>query len=152
MPDLTVACQHTGFYYLNGVKFEKDLWQKVLTGKMSLKEKILDTLGCALDDISEDRLLDILLDAYKAKQHRIKELANENAYERDLLERERMRLIQEQQRMRGDPLYNAGGDYFFRYDRQKFRVCVQGNQIELFEQRGNVAWAVQQIDRAEWLK
>ncbi len=28
----------TGFYYLNGVKFEKDLWQQVMTGKMSFSE------------------------------------------------------------------------------------------------------------------
>jgi len=38
-PAIEWANEH--YYYLNGVKFGKDLWEKVVTGKMSFKE-ILD--------------------------------------------------------------------------------------------------------------
>ena len=41
------------------------------------KQKILNALDCALGDLSEGRLLDILLDAYQAKKNEIGRLESE---------------------------------------------------------------------------
>ena len=67
---------------------------------MTIKQKLLDALGNTLDHISEERLIDILLDAFKAKQDEIEKLRSENSYERQRLRQERDTLENERLRMR----------------------------------------------------
>ena len=100
---------------------------------MSTKQKIIDALGCALDDISEDRLLDILLDAYEAKKHEIEVLEGANAREREDMYHERERMREEYRCMRSDPLYSPEGVYYFTLDEQRFTVVVRGRKIDLME-------------------
>ena len=117
---------------------------------MSTKDKILKALDCALDDIGEGRLIDILLDAYKGKQRRIEELEGENERERQDLHAARDKIMYEMDQMRQNPLYGAGGDYFFVCDGRKYHVRVQG-KVDMCERRGTVDYAAQQIGPGEFL-
>ena len=117
---------------------------------MTTKDKILKALDCALDDISEGRLVDILLDAYKAKNRRIEELEAENESERQGLHRDREGIRQELHKMRCDPLYGAGGDYFFVCDGRRYHVRVQG-RVDMYERRGTVDYAAQSISPGDFL-
>lgn len=97
---------------------------------MSIKKKILGVLDVSLDEITEHRLLDILIDAYHAKQKRINELAGANAREREDIHLQREQMAQEHRRMRTDPLYCASGTYLFEYDhRTQVQVDVQGFRV-----------------------
>lgn len=120
---------------------------------MSTKQKILVILDDVLDDVSEQRLLDILLDAYQARQAEIKKLKSEIAYERENLHRLQESTTDEYRRMRSDPLYGAFGEYFFELpgkQRQFFCVRVQGKRFEMFERKGNVDFMCRQMSREEW--
>ena len=117
---------------------------------MSVKEKILDALDVAIDDVSELRLVDILLDAYKLKVKRIEELNAENAMERERLYAERDMMAQERHKMRSDPLYCAAAEYYFSCDGRKFGIHIQGPRIDMFERRNNVDIRAQQLSRSEW--
>lgn len=78
---------------------------------MDAKQKLLEALCITFDDLSEARLLDILLDAYKAKKERIVQLEGENAHEREVLQSEREALLAERRRMQTDPTYFVSGDF-----------------------------------------
>lgn len=117
---------------------------------MTVKDKILAALGCALDEISETRLIDILLDAYEKKKQRIAVLEGENAHERARLEFEHDKMREEYRRMLNDPLYCAGGEYFFCLDGRRFCFRVQGHHVEMFERRGIHDFAAIQHSAREW--
>ena len=117
---------------------------------MSVKQKILDGLGCALDHISEERLIDILLDAYKAKQRHIEQLEGENAHEREMLHAEHESLRREQEKMRRDPLYCAHGRYFFAVNGRRFIVDVQGGQIDMCEREKRIDVRAQRLSAEEF--
>ena len=115
----------------------------------SVKQKLLRALDCLLDDISEERLVDILLDAYKAKRDRITELEGENARERVLLQTEREQIHDAHRRMNSDPLYGASGRYYFVVNKRKFCVQIEGGRrIQMFERQAHIDFAAEQI-RAE---
>ncbi len=109
---------------------------------MNTKQKILDALDIAIDDLSEDRLIDILLDAYKDTRRQLNEVKFENARERETIRRERERMQEDHRRMREDPLYCAQGEYYFVYDKRMFGVRIQGRKIDMFERRPGVGHGV----------
>lgn len=74
---------------------------------MNKRSRILEALDNVVDDLSEERLLDILLDSYSAKKQRIKELESENARERQDLRDTQEQLREDMRRMRSDPFYGA---------------------------------------------
>ena len=117
---------------------------------MTTKKKIIAALGCALDDISEERLLDILLDAYAGKKKRIQELERENLAERERLHQDLECIRREQDRMRSDPLYSLGGDYYFFCNGRKMLVQVQGGQIQMCERIGTIDYCAKQVARESW--
>ena len=99
---------------------------------MTSKAKILEALDIALDDVSEDCLLDILLDAYKSKDQAILRLEGENAREREDMHQERERMREEYDRRRSDPLYcTAIGEYYFIDNGCRYRVRVQSGHVSL---------------------
>lgn len=104
---------------------------------MDSKQKLLEALCITFDDLSESRLLDILVDAYKAKKKRIAQLEAENAHERETLRAEREALLSERRQMRSDPLYCATGDYFFECNGHRFAVQVHGAHVQMFERARN---------------
>lgn len=117
---------------------------------MPSKQKILDALDVAIDDLGEDRLIDILLDAYKAKNDRILQLEGENCHERLVLQSERESLREESRRMRSDPLYGPGGHYFFLVNDHKIKVIVQGGRIDVFERLKDIIYPAQIVSPADW--
>ena len=117
---------------------------------MTTKQKILAALDCALDDLSEERLVDILLDAYERKKARIVELEAENAAERQRIHAERKALQREQHRLSSDPLYGARGEYFFTLDGRYFSVSISGRDIYLTERRIGYLWSYLQISHEDW--
>ncbi len=104
---------------------------------MTNKQKLLDALGCALDEINEDRLIDILVDAYKAKKQRIVELESANCLERQRLHDERNSLLDERRRMREDPTYWVHSRYCFNHNGKGFFVMIDGPRVSLYESLGN---------------
>ena len=117
---------------------------------MSIKQKLIDALDCTIEDINEDRLVDILLDAYKTRGDQITHLEGENAQERERLYAEFESIKREQKRMREDPLYCATGEYFFNCNGHNFGVRVQGYRIDAFERQGNIDFAGREMSLAEW--
>ena len=118
---------------------------------MTIKEKILEALGgCVLDDISESRLIDILVDAHAALRQRIADLEGTNAVEREDLHQSQDRIQEEMHRMRSDPLYCAQGDYYFECNGRKFCVSVHGHRMELFERQRHVDLNGRQMTPKEW--
>ena len=117
------------------------------------KQKILDALDCVIDDLSEDRLIDLLVDAYESKKRRIIELTSENAREREQLHQDREQIHKEMRLMRTDPLYAPAGEYFFKVPgtKTKFGVRIHGLRIEGYSgtEGGNFIIAAQQIPRWE---
>lgn len=121
---------------------------------MSIKEKILSALDCALEDITEDRLIDILLDAYQAKTQQIVKLQGENAAERERLHHDHEMLREEHRRMRMDPLYGADGEYFFSCNGRKFNIKVRGGKIDMFERSSSAScdFVAQRMSMDEWTR
>lgn len=117
---------------------------------MSTKEKILSALGCSLEDLSESRLLDILLDAYQDKKDRIEELESANVQEREKLHTAEENIRRELRQMRMDPLYGVHGDFFFSTGEREFCVQVQGGMISMFERRGGFDFIARPLSRDEW--
>lgn len=105
---------------------------------MPHKQKLLDALNITFDDLSEDRLLDILLDAYKAKKQRIAALEVENAQERERLQNDLECVRRERQRMREDPLYCVAGEFFFKGRSCIIGVVVRGGHIQAFERQSGI--------------
>lgn len=116
-----------------------------------MKQKILEALDCVLEDVGEDRLVDILVDAYNAQKERLEASVTENNAERQHMHDERERMKQEHHRMRTDPLYCAAGAFFFvDGDGRTFIVQIKGFKIEMCERRGTIDYAAQQISREEF--
>lgn len=99
---------------------------------MTIKQKILDALDATLDDLDEDRLLQMLLDAYAQKKLRIASL--------------------EQQ---------PTGEYFFRHRRptgadtnfdQRFVVRIAGGNVSMFERCNSYDVAIQQMSLGDFNK
>ena len=121
---------------------------------MNTKQKILKAIDCAIDDIGEDRLVDILLDAFKAKKARIAELEGQlTAAAREVHDVWESRRL-ERHEIRTNPLYSAAGEYFFIVNDRKFMIQVFGPRIEMFERCGKIDHAAQIINRdhfeAKW--
>jgi hypothetical protein len=112
---------------------------------MTVKTKILEALNITFDDISEDRLLDILLDAYKSKDQAILRLEGENA-----CERERMR--GEYHRMRSDPLYCREGAYYFAIEKARFTVLVQSDRVDLMARSHGHDVIATPMSPEDWLR
>ena len=113
-----------------------------------MKQKLLAALGITLDDVSEERLLDILLDAYKAKQKQIQQLEGENGHEREMLHAEREKLRDELHRVRSDPLYGASGQFWFLGGLPQVSYCVtiqSGKAVEMYERHGKIDYRMQAI-------
>jgi hypothetical protein len=122
---------------------------------MSVKNKILAALDYALEDISEDHLIDILLDAYKAKKDHIRKLEAENEHERNDIYHERQRMREEAKCMRSDPLYCREGVYYFLSNGRKFTVMVQGGRVnlsELHRENPNIDINACPLSLEEWLR
>ena len=119
---------------------------------MDNKQKILEALDVAIDDIKESRLLDILLDAYKDQKRQIAELKAENSAERESMYHERESMKAEHRRMREDPLYCASGNYYFVCNGRRFVVSVQGFKMEMFEQNESIHHFAQQLSPSEFNK
>ena len=117
----------------------------------SIKQKLIAALDIALEDVGEDRLLDILLDAYASKKREIEKLKNENAGERQYLRKQHDDLVREQHRLRSDPTYGARGEYFFaREGGYKFRVSVTAGGVDLFEYRLGVEYCILSLSPGAW--
>jgi hypothetical protein len=123
---------------------------------MNVKEKILEVLDCALDDLSEERLLEILLDAYKAKKQRISDLENQHAGIQLAQQRDHESVMEERRRMRNDPTYAMAGEYFFIQHRgvqyNKFIVRIAANFVELLERNPTYDMMISQVPREEFMK
>jgi hypothetical protein len=120
---------------------------------VTIKNKLLDALDITLEDVSEERLIDLLLDAYKVKERRIEVLEGENAHEREDMHHEREKMREEYRRMRSDPLYwREGGVYYFRDYTKCHTVLIQGGQVRLMERIKDVDIAVPQVKQEEWLR
>ena len=117
---------------------------------MNIRKKLLDALDLTIDDLSEDCLVDILLDVHKRNQQQIKQLQGENSHEREMIHEEREIMKRDYQRMHEDPLFCTSGEYFFRYGRQLFCVNIQGHQINMFERKGRSDAVARQLSRDEW--
>lgn len=117
---------------------------------MKTKQKILAALDCALDDINEDQLIDILLDAYKAKKDRISQLEGENCHERMIMHSERENMHREYQRMRSDPRYFATGEYFFAVNQHKIGVIIQSGKISVYERVKHVDYSGMEMTWPDW--
>ena len=101
---------------------------------------------CRIDEINENRLLDILLDAFAAQKEKIEALRGENAHERQCMRSERQLLQAEFQRMRRDPLYCAMGEYRFVGEKGAiFHVHVQGTEINMYKRHNSIDYAMQQV-------
>lgn len=120
---------------------------------MSTKTKIIDALGCALDDVPEDLLLDILLDAYAAKKNEIGRLNREVDMAHAETHREHERMKEERHRMRSDPTYCLDGAVvYFLASGRPFSVVVQNRHVNLHERMGEIDVAAQSVSLVEWLR
>lgn len=121
---------------------------------MPNKEKLLEALDCTIDDVSEERLVDVLLDSYAKMKERIKVLEAENSGERERLHYEMNNIQEERMKMRRDPTYWTAGDFYFidhvALMGQKMRVRIVGTKIELSQRRGNVDFVMRQVSGTEW--
>jgi hypothetical protein len=123
---------------------------------VSVKGKLIKALDITIADLDEDRLVDILLDSYRQKNGRIRQLEGENAAERERLHQGLECIRRERERLHNDPLYGAAGEYFFeiaprgKSPRQFFCVRVHGHRIDAFEHRESYDYAMRQMDRSEW--
>lgn len=117
---------------------------------MNTKQKILAALDYALDETSEARLLDILLDAYKSKKDEIQRLRTENQQTRQDLYNEREAMADERHKMRTDPLYSATGQYLFLVNHHKIAVTVRGARISISEKVCQVNYEGQQLPPEMW--
>lgn len=117
---------------------------------MSIKEELLKALDCALEDISEERLVGILIDAYQAKKTRIADLEGANAADREMWNREMELTRAERYRMHADPLYRMDGDYYFKHNSQAFIVRILGGGINMFVRVNNVDCWARQLSPKEW--
>lgn len=117
---------------------------------MSYKQKLLEALNITFDDLSESRLLDILLDAYKAKKERIIQLEAENAHERETLRAEREALLSERRRMQTDPTYFISGDFLFRCRDRSFCVTIVSGRVEMFERSQGCDFRAQPMSHENW--
>lgn len=119
---------------------------------MSTKEKILEALGdLEISDISETRLIDLLLDAYQEKVRQVTALESENVSERQSLQDEYKRLEEEHRRIRQDPLYCMHGDYYFINKELKIQVSVQGFTIEAFLCKDGIGYALERVSPDIWV-
>lgn len=122
---------------------------------MTVRDKILEALG-DIDNISDERLCDLLLDAFNAQRKQIERLGVENSAERIALHNEREQLRQEMHKMRSDPLYGAAGQYFFNVNRRYFHVTIEGTHIHMCEsmKQASSVWVDYlgyQMTREAWL-
>jgi hypothetical protein len=121
----------------------------------TIKEKLLDTLDFSLDDVSEERLLDILLDAYNGQKKEVERLRSANVGEALRLHEQQNALIRERRELRYNPLYGASGSWFFTANGQYFSVSAAGGKIREAALRvkakgQDVVYAAQQMTQQQW--
>jgi hypothetical protein len=121
---------------------------------MTIKDKLLGALDITLEDISEERLLHLLLDAYRAKQRSIEHLESENAREREDMHHEREKIRENYRRMRRDPLYGQEGVYYFIIAGNGIRlsVTIQGARINLHQRVSGMDIAAAPVSLETWLR
>jgi hypothetical protein len=118
---------------------------------MSIKKQLLGALDCTLDDLSETRLLDLLLDAYQAQKKEIERLHGVNAREAQRLRDDLECVRRDRERIQRDPLYCAHGEYFFLVNGRRIGVSIQGSHIDLYERGANkINYAGQRLSATEW--
>lgn len=117
---------------------------------MDTKQKILAALGCALDDLSEARLLDILLDAYQAKKDEIVELKKANQLEQFKLATEREGVREEIRKVRSDPFYGAAGDFYFICRGKKIAARIHARNVTLYERSAGIDYSASLVSQEEW--
>jgi hypothetical protein len=127
---------------------------------MSIKDKLLEALELDPELLSDDRLLDLLLDAHARRQQRINELERERAGQQLAHQRSMEALQEERERARRDPLYTAPGEYFFYYEwtagldrySQRFVVRIVGRAVTMSERKQGYDMMIQQVSREDFLK
>lgn len=113
---------------------------------VSTRSRILAALDVTLEDIPEHRLVDILLDSYRAKVREVAELRQENAVERESIEAARQQFIEETREMRCDPFYCANGaELTFVDNSDCFVVRAFGGKVQLFKRKDGVDYVLRQI-------
>lgn len=119
----------------------------------SLKSKLLEALSLSFTDLSEDRLLDILLDDYRAKIKRIDALTAKSDPVQEHLCAYLESIRAENERARFDPLHFLAGEYFFECDGRRLRIHIQHeagcSTIEAFMRVGHIELAARPISREE---
>ena len=119
----------------------------------TLQQKLLKALDLTLDDLSEERLIDVLLDNYKFKAEQVETLANENLHEREQIQGERDAMRKEHHDMRCNPLYGPTGEYFFACEGHRYRLIVEGGRrLQLFKKQPGAEYVARSISREEFLK
>lgn len=101
------------------------------------KDKLLEILGdFAVDDLSTDRLLDVLADKLKRQEESIEQLLHKNDSEYRQIRQERETLQREYQELRRNPATIFGGPFFFIGDKgAKYFVQINRGHVEAFEER-----------------
>lgn len=120
---------------------------------MSIRDKILSALTSTLEDLSEERLVDILIDELKSARAEVERRAGENIAEYQRLQQDREHNREEYLKMHREPLYCVKGEFHFATaDDRFFCIHVQGTQLGMFERRLNVDYQVPRISHEEWVK
>lgn len=115
---------------------------------VSTRSRILAALDVTLDDIPEHRLVDILLDSYRAKVREVAELRQENAVEREGIETARQQFIEETREMRRDPFYCVNGaELTFVDNSDCFVVRAFGGKVQLFKRKDGVDYVLKEVSR-----
>lgn len=117
-----------------------------------LRKRILSALDIPFEEISESRLVDILIDEHEAAKATVSKLKAENADEREALRQERETIRVEMRKMRSEPLYCAAGEFYFVRGEAGFLIVIQGTRINLFEHSGAAFYPVVQVSSEEWNK
>ncbi len=98
---------------------------------MSIKDKIIATLDTTFEDMSEERLIDILLDELTAKKKQIIKLERENKTKEKEREKERIRLNGESMTAKA---INSIGDYYRVCNGHYFCIRVRpSHKVDIFE-------------------
>ena len=103
----------------------------------------------------KEKLLDILLDAYRERKEEIEQLRSANAREAQRLHDGHEALMRERQELRYNPLYGANGRWFFTANGQYFSVSITGGQIREATLRvkakgQDVEYAAQPMTPEQW--
>lgn len=113
---------------------------------VSTRSRILAALDVTLDDISEHRLVDILLDSYRTKVKEVAALRQENAVERESIESVRQQFIKEMREARSNPFYcTNSAELTFIDNSDCFVLRAFSGKVQLFKRKDGVDYVLKQI-------